>query len=468
MKFILVMTLVLAAFMGCKRRKTSAVKLSASIQDHRFTKVLGIEEYQQRGKFYLIHKIHSGIKIKLTLDSSCNNLADFNWRLARDLTTRSIQVWLSGFKNLANITDKTTISHPLYVPWREDVGVHYSCRSRQDGEYRSSNFGFPNGSDSAPVVTLEAKTDSVLSHYPGIKVGPFPLGVVVHEFGHAFGLADTYIYSEDWIQQNGVQAYNRSSGQTEGTVGMQVASIMSDSISFETLQPEDLKGVEWLYKYYVTGQIKAHTQCLLGYIFDDASNGCIAGSLVYKNTHKKYQVIVQTLNIKGATVRIPAILAVNQGVMDINKFLKQIAQDETASYTHFEYQSIYFIEDILSVRFIWNAEGGTAHGVSTVIVDLTTGKKFAQGDILTPRGKKMIVDLFAQKKLDPGWELWADDFDIALSAQGLMVSYNHISPNAMSGTTFEYTYAELLKNKKNIAVFQPHFKQLLEAAIHPK
>lgn len=69
-----------------------------------------------------------------------------------------------------------------------------------------------------------------ISNRPVITVGPqVPFGVVIHEFGHAFGLSDTY--------QNG-QSGNCRPGQPQS---------MMCNISFSDLQPDDVAGLKVVF-----------------------------------------------------------------------------------------------------------------------------------------------------------------------------------------------------------------------------
>ena len=79
----------------------------------------------------------------------------------------------------------------------------------------------------------------------GTEITPALLSVLTHEFGHAFGLADTY-----------AREFEPSSGGLRQTAGIQPASVMAMSRNFpddgnpSTIGEDDKRGLIWLYRFF--------------------------------------------------------------------------------------------------------------------------------------------------------------------------------------------------------------------------
>lgn len=121
-----------------------------------------------------------------------------------------------------------------------DLGVIFECK--QGSSIASLSRELP------PQVVLRR----------GIKVTPYMLFVLIHELGHAFGLADTY-------ERPGVM---RSRGGLPWTTGKQPWSIMSGRYYDDSLNltEDDKRGIVWLYKHFYEGL--ADDDCLFAdYVF---------------------------------------------------------------------------------------------------------------------------------------------------------------------------------------------------------
>ncbi|MDE0426328.1 MAG: ankyrin repeat domain-containing protein [Candidatus Poribacteria bacterium] len=75
------------------------------------------------------------------------------------------------------------------------------------------------------------------------EVTPMMLAVLTHEFGHAFGLLDTYVVHPDALP---------SLGGLKQTIGTQPASVMAALLDDNplTIGEDDKRGIIWLYKYH--------------------------------------------------------------------------------------------------------------------------------------------------------------------------------------------------------------------------
>ena len=92
--------------------------------------------------------------------------------------------------------------------------------------------------------------------------------VTVHELGHAFGMADTYVHPD--------KPENKSSGGLAGTLGTQPSSIMAvkgERRDHPYIKEDDKRGIIWLYKYIYEGQTLK--DCFFpDYVFEADPAGC--------------------------------------------------------------------------------------------------------------------------------------------------------------------------------------------------
>ena len=106
----------------------------------------------------------------------------------------------------------------------------------------------------------------------------YRLTTLLHEVGHAFGLADTYIDSSPGIMASRFSI--ASTGGDSSVIGKQPLSVMNkhslvalDHLDEIDITDDDRNGIEWLYRRYVIGDVKS-TDCLGDYQFEASTNGC--------------------------------------------------------------------------------------------------------------------------------------------------------------------------------------------------
>ena len=125
-----------------------------------------------------------------------------------------------------------------------------------------------------------------IKYYLLIDGTNYSMTTLLHEFGHAFGLDDTYIeaYTEDYY---GVEKddTNISTGVLDATVGNQPFSVMAghryvaDPDKHSLLTKDDVEGIRWLYRYFYENNTDIDTCHHADYeleIIDSAKNisGC--------------------------------------------------------------------------------------------------------------------------------------------------------------------------------------------------
>ncbi len=236
------------------------------------TKYLALTEanpgyYGARQDQLLITKIHKDIQYTVRVLAD-----DFNqWQAdmpqadclqnteARRLTGDAIGVWLQALQQEAN-AGQLKLNHkvgkPVYTTSLEkaDITVYFTC------EVGRSHFSFDD--EGRAYIKFSPKLDhygvgeALKTRNQASESMFFNIGVLRHEFGHAFGLDDAYVDTGDG--RKGLLPTN---------------ALMATSIGTSDLTPDDRAGMVWLYRRLVAQDVEAGT-CLPGFIRDAASKGC--------------------------------------------------------------------------------------------------------------------------------------------------------------------------------------------------
>ena len=124
----------------------------------------------------------------------------------------------------------------------------------------------------------------------GTEVTPLMIYTIIHELGHAFGLADTY-------QRPG---FMRSRGGLDWTSGNQPSSMMtmvgySESKTQIHINEDDKRGIVWLYKYFYEN-LASDDSFFSDYVFEEEPRGCIAKHpLIFETKHNHPRYALQLL-----------------------------------------------------------------------------------------------------------------------------------------------------------------------------
>ena len=147
-------------------------------------------------------------------------------------------------------------------PWPElDAGITFACKGDRSLSIATVFMGIRPGN--GPWVCLQEAL--------GIVDGDQELiYILMHELGHAFGLADTYV-------GGGLSIGGLSTGGLAHTMGRQPSSIMAD-FSFVNSPPfylseDDKNGIIWLYKY-LHEDISVEDCFFPNYVFEEETYGC--------------------------------------------------------------------------------------------------------------------------------------------------------------------------------------------------
>ena len=149
--------------------------------------------------------------------------------------TEALQMWLQPLRDYTQRPIVNDFRYRLNVG-REDADftIKFSCKIA--GSFAATGGG-------APFIDLRQ----------GIDINPNFMASLVHEMGHIFGLADTYLRGVDWGKPE------LDKGGADSTKGTQPSSIMSGASGFHRggglLGRDANNGIVWLYKRRYEGLV---------------------------------------------------------------------------------------------------------------------------------------------------------------------------------------------------------------------
>ena len=148
------------------------------------------------------------------------------------------------------------------------------------------------------------KPPELLIRTGNIELMPHFMYLLIHEMGHTFGLADTY------IRRNKKGIYD-STGGLDKTAGTQPASIMAslfvesielgiipkdDWDKLQYISQDDANGIVWLYKYYHENQ--PLEDCYFpDYTFQENPRGCVPlHPIIFALKHGNEGIAIKTMD----------------------------------------------------------------------------------------------------------------------------------------------------------------------------
>ena len=122
--------------------------------------------------------------------------------------TEALQMWLQPLRDYTQRPIVNDFRYRLSAVWKDvDFGIKFSCKIAG---------GFAGVGGGAPSIDLRQ----------GTEITPDFMTTLVHEMGHIFGLADTYLRFNDWGKPE------LDKGGADSTKGTQPSSMMSGSTKF--------------------------------------------------------------------------------------------------------------------------------------------------------------------------------------------------------------------------------------------
>ena len=244
----------------------------------------GFMIFEHQNKFeakVLIHKVHDAQwQIGYRFASHC----PVEFRKAEDslkqLVVDVLRVWLQPLRDISAepiVDDFQLLLQPDYdgtvdrVPPGLDTRITFLCeKGFSYARIRFAGMRFPR----CPDIFIRA----------GIVIDRGYISHIVHELGHAFGLADTYNYKGDDQNTGGL-------ARTRGTQPSAVMAGMSGTTPKRKppyIKEDDRKGIIWLYKH--TYENQPLDDCFFpDYVFEPDPAGCRPKyPLIYEIKHGHY------------------------------------------------------------------------------------------------------------------------------------------------------------------------------------
>lgn len=254
-----------------------------------------MQKATNKGHLELVNKLNINEKKKLssyTTTAFGKRYTTFDWQKHEKLHKKLSE-------KMVELADPTTIQqHKEFKRYKKfiltlpEMSVVFNCnegRSSISPYLNSINMNEKESKDSIPETN-------------------FSFGTLLHEVGHAFGLADTYVNP-----RNPQRDHMDSSGIHPSTIGHQPMSVMSHSgyifDSHQEARPtiDDKNGIFWIYVYMNRNKLNLDT-CPLNYqseVFarDEAnklpSTACRPKHpLLFAMASKNYPTAIQILNNK--------------------------------------------------------------------------------------------------------------------------------------------------------------------------
>ena len=263
------------------------------------------------GNYYLIQEVHKPawlIRYGFSDNDLCRSSSDsdefnaekFEQQIKASIV-KAIRLWLQPLRemdseiidefNLVLVDTKTkddtqqsdrrthTLVRSDDSQNKEQLGIVFHC-AEKDRDTKYPNSFIAIGSNKLREVHLYHYHNQ-RKHFPRDRITDvhmFMMTAIIHELGHAFGLADTYISSKSSSNtSNGT--INHSTGGSTKTVGKQPMAMMgfaslvgvsSEGEPFITV--DDIEGIRWLYRLaYDKASVNT---CPEDYVAESDTLGC--------------------------------------------------------------------------------------------------------------------------------------------------------------------------------------------------
>ena len=193
-----------------------------------------------------VHEKHWDIFYRFSKDCPAGQKTEKNYRILRQQLEKLIKVWLAPLKEITNrpIVDR-------FVFYKSKENNPKLPRNNQRVEYEiSADFscktGRSLGSGSSRLVQIKRVMGDAHSMRVISPDLPYATDSLLHELGHVFHLADTYVGNIGFSPP--------SSGGLLETIGSQPRSVMSSvgcwNQGNQGLCLDDKRAIQWLYRYY--------------------------------------------------------------------------------------------------------------------------------------------------------------------------------------------------------------------------
>ena len=211
-----------------------------------------------------VHEEHWDIFYQFHADCPDSRKTEENYRLLREHLEKAIRMWLAPLREITDrpIVDNLVFHQSKVEGRRYEISVIFKCEKG-----RSSAGRVSRSIDMRESTVNRSLTPSL----------PYSAFVLLHEIGHTFDLADTYVGNKGFSPP--------STGGLPKTIGSQPHSVMS-SIGCEVndefvLCFDDKRAIQWLYRYHYEGLDP--TSCPPEFVYEELTHeGRTVGGCVYK------------------------------------------------------------------------------------------------------------------------------------------------------------------------------------------
>ena len=218
-----------------------------------------------------VHKQHWDIFYQFSKSCPASRKTEKNYQTLRQKLEEGIRIWLEPLREISRkpIVDK-------FIFYKSKETDRYKAENDQQVEHEiSATFSCNKGRSSASrherVINMLEKTNGRNS--PMFGNLPYSVLTLLHELGHTFDLADTYVGNIGFSPP--------SAGSSLLTIGNQPHSVMSGSCPDFKLCLDDKRAIRWLYRYHYEGLDP--TDCPSEFIYEELTDkGRTVGGCVYK------------------------------------------------------------------------------------------------------------------------------------------------------------------------------------------
>ena len=217
-----------------------------------------------------VHEEHWDIFYQVHEDCPDSRKTEENYRLLREHTEKAIRTWLAP---LREITDRPIVDRFIFHKSKETD--RYIAKNNQQVEHEiTAMFLCKEGTSSAgrELRSISIMEDQRNSPFDNL---PYDRYVLLHELGHVFDLADTYVGNPSFSPPS-------RDGVPE-TIGSQPQSVMSIGGGCQSigLCLDDKRAIQWLYRYHWEGLDP--TECPPEFVYEELTHeGRTVGGCVYK------------------------------------------------------------------------------------------------------------------------------------------------------------------------------------------
>ena len=187
-----------------------------------------------------VHEEHWDINYGFRENCPANRNTEKNYQALRDRIEKGIRIWLEP---LQEITNKPIVDKFIFHRMRNEnndidyeIYVDFTCEKGRSLAGRSTRS----------IVMRVTKRENVETWLAPFL--PYHIGSFLHELGHVFDLADTYVGNLGFSPP--------SAGGHTKTIGHQPLSVMSLGVGCEgrwSLCLDDKRAIQWLYRYHYEG-----------------------------------------------------------------------------------------------------------------------------------------------------------------------------------------------------------------------